>query len=363
MISAYLGLGFHPLKLHQAPAESSLTRKADEDMSALRSTLQGHMVSTLISGRPLVQEATHPVLTAPNTANSPGYTYPSSLLESKYPPWSSSIQASRELSYMPMFNHQLSVIGKRKMRPVPLADRLAYQASHVKPARIGNLCFECEKFRKVRLTYFDAGDSVQVFNTVWYPRYEYDLPILGIDLISLGKNRVLNVIDFQPLHPTAEYAAKYIEPMMSVKAKYPDLHGSLSGKIYNDTSFFSSCMLFGRFADESKISSVVNPAFEDYLQAYLSLMDRAVPNYSPQAMETVVERQKAYDTYSALKDPAVGLFDAYFGKEWSADFVHQFLFSLSQEPHSPGVETSVKQPVHTFKVDAGTGQVTAGMSA
>lgn len=167
MISAYLGLGFHPHKLHQAPAEA-FPRKGEEDIGALRSTLQGHMVSSLISGRPLVQETSHPLL-APN-APSQGYTYPSPSLTEKYPPWSSSLQASRELSYMPMFNHQLSLIGKRKMRPVPLADRLAYQASHVKPARIGNLCFECEKFRKVRMTYFDAGDSVQVFNTVFYPR-------------------------------------------------------------------------------------------------------------------------------------------------------------------------------------------------
>ncbi|RYG61991.1 hypothetical protein EON64_18215, partial [archaeon] len=104
----------------------------------------------------------------------------------------------------------------------------------------------------------------------------------------------------------------------------------MSGKIYNDTSFFSSSMLFGRFVDETKLSSVVNPAFQEYLDAYLRLMDQATPNFSPLSMERVAERQKAYDTYSALKDPAVGLFDAYFGKNWSADFVHQFLFALSQ---------------------------------
>ncbi|RYG61992.1 hypothetical protein EON64_18220 [archaeon] len=168
MISAYLGLGFHPHKLHQAPAAESFTRKAEEEMSALRSTLQDHVVSTLVPGRPLVQESPPSLLTP--TTSTPSYTYPAPNFAEKYPPWSTSLLTSRELSYMPMFNHQLSLIGKRKMRPLPLADRHAYQASHIKPARIGNLCFECDKFRKVRMTYFDAGDAVQVFNTVWYPR-------------------------------------------------------------------------------------------------------------------------------------------------------------------------------------------------
>ncbi|WP_413770208.1 hypothetical protein, partial [Vibrio vulnificus] len=83
--------------------------------------------------------------------------------------------------------------------------------------------------------------------------------------------------------------------------------------------------------DESKLSSVVFPAYQDYLEQYLEVADSAVPNPSPAAMAEVQRRQAAYDSYSALKDPAVGLFDAYFGKEWSKRFVHDFLFTLSSD--------------------------------
>jgi 15,16-dihydrobiliverdin:ferredoxin oxidoreductase len=65
--------------------------------------------------------------------------------------------------------------------------------------------------------------STQVFNSLWYPSYEYDVPMFGIDLISLGKSRVLSVIDFQPIHPTAEYSEKYISNMTDVRAKYPGM--------------------------------------------------------------------------------------------------------------------------------------------
>jgi len=54
---------------------------------------------------------------------------------------------------------------------------------------------------------------MQVYNTLWYPSYEYDLPLFGVDLISLGKNRVMSVIDFQPLYPTEEYHARYIQQL------------------------------------------------------------------------------------------------------------------------------------------------------
>ena len=99
---------------------------------------------------------------------------------------------------------------------------------------------------------------LQVFNALWMPSFEYDVPMLGVDLISLGKQRVLSVIDMQPLHPDEAYSKKYIQrsEISGIKAKYPDLHGKLSGKIYDDTSFFSSNMLFGRFTDETKLKPV-----------------------------------------------------------------------------------------------------------
>lgn len=175
------------------------------------------------------------------------------------------------------------------------------------------------------------------------------------------------MIDLQPLYPTQEYSDRYIEQLTPIRDKYPDLQGVLSGKIYDDTSFFSKNMLFGRFTDESKLSSVVQPAFEEYLEAFLSLMDTAKPNSSMAFQEAVEQRQREYDIYSALKDPAVGLFDAYFGKEWSSVFVHDFLFSLSKQQQAfssahKGTENSSDGSkkggnVHTFKIDQSTGEL------
>ena len=160
---------------------------------------------------------------------------------------------------------------------------------------------------------------------------------------------MLNVIDFQPLHPTPEYSTKYIDHLSLVRNKYPDLHGVLSGKIYDDTSFFSKQMLFGRFTDDSKINSVTSPAFDDYLSEYIKLIKNAKSNHNQEAKDIVFQRHKAYDIYSSIKDPAVGLFDAYFGKEWSHDFVHNYLFPLSKSSATENIP--IIEPVHHFSLN------------
>jgi Ferredoxin-dependent bilin reductase len=85
-------------------------------------------------------------------------------------PWSKSINPDRDLSYMPMFQAQLDLMRSMGMEEVSLSETLVYRSSSVKPARIGNACFKNDKFRKVRLTYFDAGDNVQVHHIQPYPQ-------------------------------------------------------------------------------------------------------------------------------------------------------------------------------------------------
>ncbi len=77
-------------------------------------------------------------------------------------PWIESVKATRNLTYMPMLNHHLGMMKELGMAEVPIEDDFLYQNSKTRPARIASKCFKNDKFRKVRFTYFDAGDAVQV---------------------------------------------------------------------------------------------------------------------------------------------------------------------------------------------------------
>jgi 15,16-dihydrobiliverdin:ferredoxin oxidoreductase len=242
-----------------------------------------------------------------------------------------SMQSHAHMTWMVMMQEQLRAMKELGFENLPFNQSFMMKTNDAKGAKIVNLALKNKIFRKVRLTYLDVGDQAQVFNSVFYPSFEYDLPLLGIDLISLNRKMILAGVDFMPLYPTEEYEAKYIEELTPIKARYSSLQGNHSGKIYDDSTFFSKNMLFGRFKDEQSVDSEIIPASKEYLHTYLQLVASAIPDTSEPRMASVKHRQTLYDRYNAEKDPAVGFFNKYFGKDWTESYVHDFLFDLSRE--------------------------------
>merc|ERR1712095_71662 len=113
-----------------------------------------------------------------------------------------------------------------------------------KKSRIVNLCVSSNEYRKIRMTYYDAGDNTQVFNSVWYPDPAYNLPVLGIDLLAFNRKKYLAVVDFQPLYQDEDkHASTYEHLLAPMKEKYDSLKGRMSSKFYDETQFFSKEML------------------------------------------------------------------------------------------------------------------------
>ncbi len=250
-------------------------------------------------------------------------------------PWSSTIGSSDHpdpLLYMPFWEWQLQHMKDNltnlKADETALSN-FGYKDNKDKKARIVNQCYSSDEYRKIRMTYYDAGDNTQVFNSVWYPDPKYNLPVLGIDLLAFNRKKYLAIVDFQPLHTNEEdHAATYEHRLKPIKDQYESLKGRMSAKFYDETQFFSQQMLFARFEDESVVSKDLFPAFKRYINLHNKLV-RSV-EADDEGAAAVLERQQEYDTYSAERDPATGLFAAMFGKEWADDFVFDFLFSMSE---------------------------------
>ncbi len=194
------------------------------------------------------------------------------------------------------------------------------------PATIQSWCYSSPELRKIRYTYIDAGEAAQVFNSVIYPAHCYDAPLLGIDLLSFGKKKILVVIDFQPLFRDAVYQAKYVAPMREMYERYTDLAQNLGMKFYDANQYFSNYLLFAK-TDAETVESRVFPAFCDYVNQYWMLLQQADRLTDPSDIQRVVKAQKDYDQYSAERDPAHGLFSSYFGSEWADRFLYEFLFA------------------------------------
>jgi 15,16-dihydrobiliverdin:ferredoxin oxidoreductase len=250
-------------------------------------------------------------------------------------PWKESVAGPNfRLLYMPFLEYQLKYMrdNVEGLKELPFEEHLALQKSKVKPAVIESWQYESKDFRKIRLTYIDAGIGAQVFNSVWYPRYSTDAPIFGIDFLAFGPKKVLAILDLQPLTQDAEYLKKYIDPLIPLRNKYEALCGRMSGKFYDEAQFFSRQLLFGRFDNDEPVMSSLYPAFKEYLDYYNAVIKGLAKDESASQETYVKELHRAYDQYSAEKDPAVGLFKTYWGEKWAEDFTHNFLFSMSEPP-------------------------------
>jgi len=254
-------------------------------------------------------------------------------------PWKKSIDANvkdDELLYMKFWEWQHSFMEENltdlKYEACTNGETdFSFNANEKKKARIVNICASSEEYRKIRMTYYDAGDNTQVFNAVWYPDPEYNLPVLGIDILAFNRKKYLAIVDFQPLHEDeSDHSATYEHLLEPIKEKYDSLKGRMSSKFYDETQFFSQQMLFARFDDENVVHDDLFPAFKSYVKTHVDLLKSTERN--PSEKEFVLERQQEYDEYSAERDPATGLFAAMFGAEWANDFVHDFLFSMSEKP-------------------------------
>ena len=76
----------------------------------------------------------------------------------------------------------------------------ALQRSERNASTIRSWLWDVPGFRRWRVTRLDAGESLQVLNSVAYPSHDLDHPILGIDLLWFGaRQKLVAVLDFQPL--------------------------------------------------------------------------------------------------------------------------------------------------------------------
>ena len=225
-----------------------------------------------------------------------------------------------------------------RSRSIPAGLESNVSARGKNPATIQSWCYQCPQLRKIRYSYIDAGETAQVFNSVIYPDYHYDLPLLGVDFLSFGKKKILVVMDFQPLFRDRAYTEKYIEPMREIRDKYNELAQNLEMKFYDANQYFSKYLLFAKTDSETVVNRLF-PAYQEYLSLYWKMLAEAKPLTKTEDIDRIIKAQKDYDQYSAERDPAHGLFSSYFGADWSEKFLYEFLF----EDASPLAVTSARK--------------------
>ena len=197
--------------------------------------------------------------------------------------------------------------------------------------KLNSWLWDVPEFKRWSVTKLDAGDHLQVLNSVAYPNHPNDMPIMGIDLLWFEKKeKLVAILDFQPLVQDKEYLDRYFDGLKNLKQYFNEFNSDMKSNIYDPTKYFSPWALFckgGNFEAENILPKI----FSSFLKCYWKNLDLSKANENYIKSQEVSLLHIDYDKYSAEKDPAHGLFSGFFGKEWSEKYMKEFLFPLSLE--------------------------------
>ena len=234
-------------------------------------------------------------------------------------------------------------IQARGARPLNIPTGLEKCRSAKRTSVIRNWLWELPGIRRWRVSRLDAGESLQVLNSVAYPSCDREQPLLGIDLLWFGaRQKLVAVLDFQPLIQSPEYLAHHLEDLRNLHEQFPDLSGDEIMRSYDPSRYFSPWLLFCRGTAEQARTSLPN-AFSTFLACYWALHDRPQDEVASLSPERIASLQNDYDAYSAERDPAHGLFPSHFGKQWSDRFLHEFLFPGCTQAQVVSTEVSPRR--------------------
>jgi phycoerythrobilin:ferredoxin oxidoreductase len=238
--------------------------------------------------------------------------------------------------YQPFLDYAIALLEQRlDLQPYPIPagfeskSALVGKGKHQDEVRTTSYGYQSAKLRQIRAAHVQGGSALQVLNFVIFPKLNYDLPFFGADLVTLPGGHLI-ALDMQPLFHNPSYQAKYSDPVLPIFQSYqPDL--PWGGDFPEEASaFFSPAFLWTRPKETELVETRVFAAFKDYLQAYLDFVDQAKPVTDGLALQEIEQAQLRYLRYRAEKDPARGMFNRFYGPEWTEEYIHGFLFDLER---------------------------------
>ncbi|CAI5962552.1 unnamed protein product [Closterium sp. NIES-64] len=174
------------------------------------------------------------------------------------------------------------------------------------------------KIRLMRSADISAGRTLQVLNLIAFPRPEYDLPYFCADLVTFPRGHLI-VLDLNPLHQSEQHFSKYIAPIMPIANKYIE-HLPWGGEFTAESlQFFSPALLWAKLPLDADVTAHVLPAFKEYLQAWLRMVEACEPTSDPAVMAHNMESQHRYICWRSVKDPGRPLLTRLFGSERCED--------------------------------------------
>jgi phycocyanobilin:ferredoxin oxidoreductase len=214
-----------------------------------------------------------------------------------------------------------------ELSPYHLPEDLGYVEGRLEGEKlvIENRCFQTPQFRKLHLELARAGANLDILHCVMFPRLEYDLPMLGCDIV-VGRGQVsAAIVDLSPIGATS-LSANYQAALTPVV----DLHQKFSQRrdLPEWGTIFSPYCLFIRptnAAEEELFLTVV----DHYVQIHCQ---QAVATSGTSDPQGIYAGQMRYCTQQQQNDRTRRVLEKAFGGEWADRYMTTVLFDLPPQP-------------------------------
>lgn len=229
-------------------------------------------------------------------------------------------QFNEDYLFTDISDQQLDLISKLNLTQIPTKPEFEIKTSNIKNAILQNYYFKNHHFRKVRLSYFKSDDK-QMFNSVWYPSFDYECPIMTLDVVNFQKNVSLCFVNLVEIYNNnAKYQNTYINPLIQIKKNYPELSQKKTSHLYILNDFLSESMLYGNIYDNDKFNTIIPEALNKYFSFYSKqFIKKPIDRYY------IEEKHRFYNKIRSKMDNN-SIINDYYDAEWYQRLINEYYY-------------------------------------
>jgi hypothetical protein len=164
----------------------------------------------------------------------------------------------------------------------------SYLYSNITNSIISNQYYKNIFFRKVRITQFYSEDKYMI-NSLWYPHYVYDAPILSVDVAKFNANSSLCFLNL------GEINKNQFSHLFSPFLKKNNLFVENKTKhLLQLNDIVSDSMIYTHIYDNAKLEKIPD-LISEYIDIYLSTLNYCNVDINTKKMNEIKEVHKKYD--------------------------------------------------------------------
>lgn len=205
------------------------------------------------------------------------------------------------------------LVGALNLTRLPLPPELATMAGEWKgeAVHMRTRAYSGTRLRYARFVEIESA-AIEIVNMLCLARPEWPLPILGVDLVDLGRGAAIAAADLSPLIPDHPAPAVPLAPALASAGELPGWCAR----------WFSPNALFAR------VSAGERPALAERIGACCRVFADAAAGAQPHPAlaATVAERQAAYAAAHLEEDRGLQLLTKMFEPALATRFLEDVLF-------------------------------------